>query len=104
MRLHRLISSDAAAAAVVLVGFLVAQEGEEAEGVEALARGPVHEAFAEASDSVASAGVLVPKEPPEPVEEVPPDERPEGDNVVWVPGYWAWDEEGEDFLWVSGFW
>ncbi len=47
---------------------------------------------------------MVPKAPPEPVEEAPPEEKPEGDNVVWIPGYWAWDQDRNDFLWVSGFW
>jgi hypothetical protein len=28
----------------------------------------------------------------------------EGDNVTWIPGYWAWDDERSDFLWVSGVW
>jgi hypothetical protein len=35
---------------------------------------------------------------------MPPDRKPEGDNVVWIPGYWMWDSDREDFLWVSGFW
>ena len=35
---------------------------------------------------------------------MPPDRRPEGDNVTWIPGYWAWDDERSDFLWVSGTW
>ena len=38
------------------------------------------------------------------MDEVPPEEKPEGDNIQWTPGYWAWDEERTDFLWVSGFW
>src|SRR5262249_47519849 len=28
----------------------------------------------------------------------------EGDNVIWIPGYWAWDDDSSDFLWVSGTW
>ena len=27
-----------------------------------------------------------------------------GDNVVWIPGYWSWDDSRNDFLWVSGIW
>jgi hypothetical protein len=46
----------------------------------------------------------VPKAPPPPVEEAPPEEKPEGDNVSWIPGYWAWDDDSADFLWVSGVW
>jgi len=74
------------------------------EGVQVQARGPVHEAYAEAGDAVASPGALATKQPPDLIEEVPPEEKPEGDNVTWIPGYWAWDEEDANFLWVSGFW
>ena len=49
-------------------------------------------------------GIVVPKAPPAAIEELPPDQKPEGDNVAWVPGYWAWDDERSDFLWVSGIW
>ena len=45
-----------------------------------------------------------PAEPPEPIEELPPEYRPDGDNVRWIPGYWAWDDERQDFLWISGLW
>jgi hypothetical protein len=72
------------------------------KGVEVLARGPVHEAFATPT-SEPQATKPVPKQPPRPLEEMPPDERPDGD-VIWVPGYWSWDEERNDFLWVSGIW
>ncbi len=75
----------------------------DAEGVEVLARGPVHEAYAEPSAGP-EAPPVVPKEPPDPIEEAPPEQRPDGENVQWVPGYWAWDEEASEFLWVSGFW
>ena len=73
-------------------------------GVEVMARGPVHEAYAEPTDPRPQAGPVVPKQPPDAVEELPPDQKPEGDNVEWIPGYWAWDDEQNDFLWVSGFW
>ena len=33
-----------------------------------------------------------------------PDQRPAGDNVAWIPGYWGWDEDQNDFLWISGIW
>jgi hypothetical protein len=74
------------------------------EGVDVQARGPVHEAYAEPTEARPEPTPLVAKQPPDPVPEVPPDQRPEGDNVVWVPGYWSWDQDGNDFLWVSGFW
>lgn len=72
------------------------------QGIEVLARGPVHEAFATPATDPAPTKP-VPKQPPEPLEELPPDEKPEG-NVVWIGGYWAWDDERNDFLWVSGIW
>jgi hypothetical protein len=71
---------------------------------EVITRGPVHEAFAQPTDVNPESGPVAPKAPPEPVEEIPPDQKPDGDDVEWIPGYWAWDAEAEDFLWVSGFW
>ena len=50
------------------------------------------------------AGPIAPKTPPEAIEELPPDQMPEGENVNWIPGYWHWDDEGKTFIWVSGFW
>jgi hypothetical protein len=73
-------------------------------GVEPLTRGPIHEAFAEPYQGEAKPSPIVPKQPPAPLEEVPPDEKPAGANVSWIPGYWAWDDERADFIWVSGFW
>jgi len=79
-------------------------EPQGQEGVEPLARGPVHEAFAQPVSGRVEEPDIAPKEPPDPIDEVPPDEKPEGDDVQWIPGYWDWDDEQEDFLWVSGFW
>jgi hypothetical protein len=92
----------------VLLTMVRAQEKPNEEpppvpkGIEVLARGPVHEAFA------SLAGEPVPtqpvdKKPPKPLEEMPPAEKPDGD-VVWIGGYWAWDDDRKDFLWVSGVW
>ena len=69
-----------------------------------LTRGPVHEAFAETVTLDPQPGIVVPKAAPNPIEEVPPEQRPAGVNVTWVPGYWAWDDERGDFLWISGIW
>jgi len=71
---------------------------------EVQARGPIHEAFAQPGESTVKPGIVAPKTPPEALQEVPPDQKPEGDNVVWIPGYWTWDEDRNDFTWVSGFW
>ncbi len=73
-------------------------------GMEVLARGPVHEAFAEPASAAPEPGPVITKQPPAPIEELPPDQRPEGDNVQWVPGYWSWDNDQQDFIWVSGVW
>ena len=72
--------------------------------VEILTRGPVHEAFAGAVTFDPQPAVLVPKAPPDAIEELPPELKPEGDNAEWIPGYWAWDDKGSDFIWVSGTW
>jgi hypothetical protein len=77
--------------------------GAEA-GVQVLTRGPVHEAFAEIVTYDPEPGVVAPKAPPAAIEEVPPEQKPAGDNVAWIPGYWGWDDERNAFLWVSGIW
>lgn len=71
---------------------------------QVLTRGPVHEAFAEAVTFDPEPGIVVSEAPPAAIEELPPDQRPEGTNVAWIPGYWGWDDERSDFLWVSGVW
>ncbi|MCA9258896.1 MAG: YXWGXW repeat-containing protein, partial [Planctomycetales bacterium] len=75
---------------------------------QVLDRGPIHEAFAEPVVDPGAIGDLsdrlVPQEPPAPVNELPPEEKPEGGNVQWIPGYWMWSLEEEDFVWVSGVW
>jgi hypothetical protein len=71
---------------------------------EILTRGPVHEAFAASINFEPQAGILIDTRPPEPIDELPPEQQLEGDNVTWISGYWAWDEDLNDFLWVSGVW
>ena len=101
-----------AAAAAVLVTALVVNQtvaaaqdrADAAQEMEVLTRGPVHEAFAATVAYDPEPGIVVPHRPPEPIEELPPEQRPTGDNVEWIPGYWAWDDEREDFLWISGLW
>jgi hypothetical protein len=72
------------------------------KGVEVLTRGPVHEAFATPTDEPQPT-TAVSKKPPAPLEEMPPEQKPEG-NSIWIGGYWAWDEDRNDYLWVSGIW
>jgi hypothetical protein len=79
-------------------------EEELPAGSEVLARGPVHEAFAKPVTMDAQAPDTVSQPPPENIQEIPPTEKPAGADVVWVPGYWAWDTDRNDFIWVSGCW
>lgn len=78
--------------------------GGDVAGATVLTRGPVHEAFAGIVTYNPEPGVVISKAPPAVIEEMPPEERPEGDNITWIPGYWGWDDERTDFLWVSGTW
>ncbi|HET9397167.1 MAG TPA: hypothetical protein VFO36_14055, partial [Nitrospiraceae bacterium] len=72
--------------------------------MEVLTRGPLHEAFAETIAFDPEPGIVVPQSPPADIEEVPPQQKPEGKNIAWIPGYWAWDDERNDYLWISGIW
>ena len=85
-------------------GITMAQESADPAGAEVLTRGPVHEAFAGTVTFNPEPGIIVDQAPPALIEEVPPEQRLEGDNVEWIPGYWAWDEDQNDFLWISGIW
>ena len=98
-----------ASIAVLAASFwLVSQShvrGQDApEGQEVLTHGPVHEAFAEPAAANPTATIVVPKQPPAAIEEMPPDVKPDGANVVWVAGYWAWDDTRNDYIWISGIW
>lgn len=77
---------------------------EQQPGTQILTRGPIHEGFGQPTIFNPKPGLAIPKKPPQVVEELPPDEKPEGDNVAWIGGYWSWDEEKNDFMWISGFW
>ena len=48
------------------------------DGVEVLTRGPVHEAFAETITFDPEPGIVAPEAPPADIEELPPQQRPEG--------------------------
>jgi hypothetical protein len=99
----------AAQAALIGLGAAIATgQAEESEivdqGAQVLTRGPVHEAFAGIVSYNPEPGIIVETAPPELIEELPPESRPAGDNISWIPGYWAWDDERTDYLWVSGTW
>lgn len=74
------------------------------EQPEVLTSGPVHEAFAQPVELQSEAAVVAPTAPPANIEEEPPAERPQGDNYVWVPGYWSWDTDRKSYIWVSACW
>jgi hypothetical protein len=107
------IASSCIVAALLAISFAAAfnnaaalqqEPSDGQQGVEVLTRGPIHEAFAETVTFDPQPGLVAPKAPPAPIEELPPQQRPQGANVAWIPGYWAWDDERTDFLWVSGIW
>ena len=81
-----------------------ADPGDDGGDTQVLTRGPVHEAFAGTVSYNPESGVIVAKAPPEAIDELPPETRPVGDNINWIPGYWGWDDERGDFLWISGTW
>src|SRR3954453_16290831 len=95
--------------ALALLGIVgaarVAMGFQDPGGPEVLARGPIHEAFASPVDYNPGPGLVVPKPPPSTqIEEQPPAEKPQGADVEWIPGYWAWDDDRNDYLWIGGIW
>lgn len=97
---HILLLGLGASAASAQVG----ETGVDSSGIQVLTRGPVHEAFAGLANYNPSPAMIVRKVPPQEIEELPPELRPEGDNVAWIPGYWGWDDERNDYIWISGIW
>lgn len=72
--------------------------------MKVLDQGPLHEAFAEAVVLENQQPIIINREPPEPINELVPEVRPEGENIEWIPGYWMWSDQQNDFIWVSGVW
>ena len=74
---------------VVLCVFSASAAQEDASvdetQMDVLAHGPIHEAFAETIAFDPEPGIVVPKAPPAPIKEIPPNEKPEGD-AEWIPG------------------
>ena len=109
---YRLISSFLAVALLTVFGaeFMVQPAAGtepnpaiQEDDVQVLDSGPIHEAFAQALVMDPEPGIVAPKEPPPLIDEMPPEQKPEGD-AQWIPGYWAWDDERDDYIWVSGIW
>src|ERR1700685_922843 len=80
-----------------------APEGTD-PNTEVLTRGAIHEAFAQPVVFNPAQSPVVPKQPPEPVEEMPPEQKPAGDHVVWIAGYWSYEGDQQKFAWASGIW
>src|SRR5688572_32839932 len=57
--------------------------GAGQDGVEVLTRGPVHEAFAETITFDPEPGIVAPEAPATDLEELPPQQTPEGENLNW---------------------
>jgi len=92
-------------ACIALLGSLAPKAlAQDDSAPQELLQGPLHEAFGQPVVFNPQPGIIVAKRPPDPVNEMPPDQKPEGDNVVWISGYWSWDDQRMDFIWVSGFW
>src|SRR5436190_21270233 len=106
--LHRLFGFSAALGLAFLIGSSWAATYQPVDpdlpppqfSVET--RGPVHEAFVQRNEVKPEIGVAIGKEPPPPLPERPPEQRPDNPNLTWIPGYWAWDSNRNDFVWVSG--
>ncbi len=80
------------------------QTPEQQSDVDLLTRGQLHEAFAEVTQRDATPNAMVRKQPPESIKELPPEYKPDGENIEWIPGYWAWDDDRDSFIWISGIW
>jgi hypothetical protein len=71
---------------------------------EPLVRGPVHEGFAEMVTLTPQPTAPVAGQPPQPINELPAEVRPDSANAEWLPGYWGWDGDTKHFIWISGTW
>src|SRR5215831_10138283 len=70
-----------------------AQQPQVVDPVQVQTRGPVHEAFAQPNDNQTEPPPTVNQQPPPPIAEQPPQDQPQGANVQWIDGYWAWDAD-----------
>jgi hypothetical protein len=74
------------------------------QGVHVENRGEVHEGFAQPWQLTVNPTAIIHKQPPDPIAEEPPSQRPAGKNVQWIPGYWQWNDDRKDFNWITGIW
>jgi hypothetical protein len=74
------------------------------DAIEPLTRGPVHEGFAEMVQLTPQPTPPVGGQPPQPINEMAADVRPDSPDAEWLSGYWGWDVERKGFIWISGVW
>ncbi len=72
--------------------------------LQVLTQAAIHEAFGQPVLFNPGPSLVIPKQPPAAVEELPPFTKPAGDNVQWIPGYWSFDAVQQKFVWTSGIW
>jgi Planctomycete cytochrome C/WXXGXW repeat (2 copies) len=72
--------------------------------VQVLTQGSVHEAFGQPVLFNPGPNPVIANQPPAAVEELPPDTKPAGNNVEWIPGYWSFEAAQQRFVWTSGIW
>ena len=72
--------------------------------LQVLTQGSVHEAFGQPVLFNPGPNPVIPNKPPAAVEELPPDTKPAGNNVEWIPGYWSFEAARQKFVWTSGIW
>lgn len=87
----------------VLLLFALAMGSFSLEGVpQPIAdANPIHEAFITPVKDPGQV-TIVASQPPAPIYEQVP-ERPYED-VLWIPGYWAWSDAKNSYIWVCGVW
>ncbi len=90
--------------AILPAGGNTTEEWNYSADAEPLTRGPLHEAYAQPVTVDVEDRFVVSQKPPEPIQEIPPAEKPSGDNVVWIPGYWHYEDDTNSFIWISGCW
>ena len=81
----------------------VSQQAIRDGELELLTRGPLHEAFAQPVVFEPSQAPRAPEAVPAPLHEVLPAFKPQG-AVVWIAGYWAWNDVNDSWTWVTGTW
>lgn len=88
----------------VIEEIVIGPSAERVVDFRLLARGPVHEALDKPLTGQASPPLAAPTEPPPTIDELSPDQQPQGSRVQWIGGYWAWNADSDTFLWVRGIW